>query len=79
MSLTFGYDLKKNDRMLEAPHKVSELMKLLLQPGASLVNHFPFCAVSDFVPVMLVMPNSPSQCGLFLRGYHTSAINHWHE
>jgi hypothetical protein len=46
MSLTYGYDLKKGDKMLEAPEKTSELLTLVTQPGALLANHFPFCAVS---------------------------------
>jgi hypothetical protein len=81
MSLTYGYDLKKGDKMLEAPEKVSELIAPVLQPGASLVNHFPLCAVSGFTSVLLVVPNTRRtlQCGLFLHGCHTSATNHWRE
>lgn len=76
MSLTYGYDLKKGDKMLEAPEMASEFMRPVLQPGALLANYLPFCAV---FPLMLVVPNSTLQCGLFLHGYHTSAINHWRE
>ncbi len=47
MSLAYGYDLKKGDKMLEAPEKASELLVPVLQPGALLVNYFPFCAVSS--------------------------------
>ena len=63
MSLTYGYDLKKGDKLLEAPEKASEIIIPVFQPGASLVNHFPLCAVSCFTPVMLVVPNSTFQCG----------------
>ena len=45
MSLTFGYDLKKGDKILEAPEKVSKLMEPVLQPGALLANYLPFRAV----------------------------------
>jgi hypothetical protein len=49
MSLTFGYDLKDGDKILEAPLQVNRLLGSLAQPGAALVNYFPFCAVSDFI------------------------------
>jgi hypothetical protein len=58
MSLTYGYDLKKDDKMLEAPEKASKFMEPVLQPGALLVNYLPFCAISGFIPIMLVVPNS---------------------
>jgi hypothetical protein len=77
MSLTYGYDLKKSDEMLEAPERANEYLRPVLEPGASLVNHLPFCAASGFIPVMLAVPNSAFQYALFLHGYHTSATNHW--
>jgi hypothetical protein len=55
MSLTYGYDLKKGDKLLEAPEKTSEVIKQVIQPGALLVNYFPLCAVSGFTPVMLAV------------------------
>lgn len=79
MSVTYGYDLKKNDKMLEAPEKAIEYLKPVLQPGASLVNHLPFCAASDFIAVIPAVPNCTFQCALYLHGYHTSAMNHWHD
>jgi len=58
MSLTYGYDLKKGDKMLEAVEKASELMNPIFQPGALLVNHLPFRAGFGFIPVILAVPNS---------------------
>jgi hypothetical protein len=54
MSLTFGYDLKDGDKMVEAPHQTTQIMAPLILPGAALVNNFPFCAVSDSISAMLV-------------------------
>ena len=50
MSLTYGYDLKDGDKILEAPVQATKIMSPLILPGAALVNHLPFCAVSDFHP-----------------------------
>lgn len=58
MSLTYGYDLKKGDKMLEATEMASKLMEPILQPGGSLVNHLPFCTVFGLIPAVLVVPNS---------------------
>jgi hypothetical protein len=79
MSVTYGYDLKKGDKFLEATKMASELVTPVIQPGGSLVNYFPLCAVSAFAPVMLVVPNNTFQCGLFLHGYRLSATNPWRE
>jgi hypothetical protein len=79
MSITFGYDLEKGDRMVEAPDQIIKLMRPFNVPGPALVNYFPFCAFSNFVPVVLVVPNSYFQYGAFLHGSHTSATNHWRE
>jgi hypothetical protein len=49
MTLTYGYNLKKSDKMLEAPEKALEMLTPVLQPGALLVNHFPFRAVSPLL------------------------------
>jgi hypothetical protein len=48
MSLTYGYDLKDGDKILEAPVQAGEIMSPLLLPGGALVNLLPACAVSDF-------------------------------
>jgi len=81
MSITFGYDLKDDDRMVEAPHQINKLMGPFTVPGAALVNYLPFCALSNFIPAsaMLVVPNIYFQCWAFLHGSHTSATNHWRE
>jgi hypothetical protein len=49
MSLTYGYDLKDGDKILEAPVQMAELFSPLLLPGACLVNHLPFCAITRFI------------------------------
>jgi hypothetical protein len=79
MSIAFGYDLKKGDRMVEVPDQIRNLMKPFTIPGAALVNYLPFCALSKFIPAVLVVPNNYFQCGAFLHGSHTSATNHWRE
>ena len=43
MSLVYGYDLKKNDKIIEAPVQLSHILARLVLPGAALVNTFPFC------------------------------------
>ena len=58
MSIAFGYDVKKGDRMVEVPDQIIQLMGPFALPGAALVNYLPFCALSNFVPVVLVVPNS---------------------
>lgn len=57
MSLTYGYDLKDGDKILEAPHRTTKLMAPLVLPGAALVNHVPICAISNFVPAVLGPPH----------------------
>lgn len=55
MSLTYGYDLKDGDKILEAPTGAAETLSPLLLPGGALVNHLPFCAISNFIfPTILV-------------------------
>lgn len=49
MSLTYGYDLKKGDKIIAAPIQALEILSLLVLPGASLVNHLPFCASPYFI------------------------------
>jgi len=79
MSIAFGYDLKNGDRMVEAPNQVIEFLKSCPVPGAALVNYLPFCALSNSIHTVLVVPNGYFQCGAFLHGSHTSVTNHWHE
>jgi hypothetical protein len=54
MSVTYGYNLKDGDKILEAPEWGVEMLSSLVLPGAVLVNRLPFCTVFDFVPAMLV-------------------------
>ena len=79
MSLTYGYDLKDGDKILEAPVQASDLMTPLVLPGAALVNYIPICVVFSLFLAMLVASHSYFQCGIFPHGYHTSATNHWRE
>ena len=74
MLLTYGYDLRDGDKMLEAPAEASKILSPLVVPGGALVNHLPFRKLSDF-PAMLVVPHRYFQCGTYLHGYHTSATN----
>ena len=78
MSITFGYDLKKGDGMVQAPEQIIPLMRPFNVPGPALVNYFPFRAYSKFIPSVLAL-NSYFQCGEFLHGSHTLATNHWRE
>ena len=79
MSLTYGYDLKDGDKILEAPAQIHELLSPVLLPGASLVNHLPFRAITRFIPAILPASHSYFQCGTFLHGSHTLATNHSRE
>ena len=74
MSLTYGYDLKHGDKILEAPVQTGEILSPLLLPGGALVNHLPFRAPSNF-PVMVVVSHCYFQCGTYPHGYRTSATN----
>jgi hypothetical protein len=58
MSVTYGYDLKDGDKILGPPEWGAEVLSPLLLPGAALVNHLPFCTVSDFVPAILVVSHN---------------------
>lgn len=42
MSLVYGYDLKENDKIIEAPVQLSRMLAYFVLPGAALVNHLPF-------------------------------------
>ena len=77
MSLTYGYDAKDDDKILEAPIQAAKLVSPLILPGAAMINHLPFCTISNFLPAKQVVPNGYFQCGTFLHGSHTSATNHW--
>jgi hypothetical protein len=50
MSLTFGYDLKDGDKILEAPNQLNRILRGLAPAGIALVYLLPFCAVSTFIP-----------------------------
>jgi hypothetical protein len=58
MSLTYGYDLKDDDKILEAPTGAAEMLSPLLLPGGALVNHLPFCTISDFIFPIIVVSHS---------------------
>jgi hypothetical protein len=58
MSLTYGYDLKDGDEILEAPTGAAEKLSPLLLPGGALVNHLPFCAISNFILPRIVVSYS---------------------
>ena len=79
MSITFGYDLKEGDKIVEAPDQITYLTRPFAIPGSALVNYLPFCEHSNLIPVVLAVSNSHIQCGAFPRGSHISAINHWGE
>jgi hypothetical protein len=76
MSVTYGYDLKDGDKILEAAVQTAALLSPLLLPGATPVNDFPFCAITSFIHAILPASHSYFQCGTFLHGSHTSATNH---
>ncbi|KAF8263545.1 cytochrome P450 [Lactarius quietus] len=42
MHLTYGYDLKENDKILVSARRTGDIMSALILPGAALVNHLPF-------------------------------------
>jgi hypothetical protein len=42
MSIVYGYDLKENDKIVEAPVQLGNILARLVLPGAALVNHLPF-------------------------------------
>ena len=58
MSLTYGYDLKDDDRILEAPTGAAEILSPLLLPGGALVNNLPFCTSSNFILPIIVVSHS---------------------
>jgi hypothetical protein len=52
MSLTYGYDLKEGDKILEAPVQLTKMHGPVIQPGGAQVNYLPFCAVSNIIPAI---------------------------
>ncbi|KAH9994265.1 cytochrome P450 [Russula vinacea] len=57
MSLTYGYDLKDGDKILEAPHQIAKTLTPLLLPEAVLVNHLPFLRhIPSWVPYFSYEP-----------------------
>ncbi|KAH9994259.1 cytochrome P450, partial [Russula vinacea] len=57
MSLTYGYDLKDGDKILEAPVQVAKLLAPLVRPGAALINHLPFLRlIPSWVPYFSYEP-----------------------
>ena len=58
MSLTYGYDLKDGDKILEVPIQVAKILEPLIVLRGALINHFPICAIMNFVPAMPVVPHS---------------------
>jgi hypothetical protein len=79
MSITFGYDLKDGDKILEASKQLVSMMRGFAPAGMILMFLFPFCAVSDFIPAPSISSQSHCQCDTFLHGSHTLATNHWPE
>jgi hypothetical protein len=57
MSLTFGYDLKDGDKILEAPNQLNSILRELAPAGIALVYLFPFCAV----PISSLLATSISE------------------
>ena len=49
MSLVYGYDLKENDKMVEAPVQLTNILSRLILPGAALVIYLPFRMSSHVV------------------------------
>jgi hypothetical protein len=49
MSLTFGYDLKDGDKILEAPKQFNILLRELASAGIPILYLLPFCAVLNFI------------------------------
>ena len=58
MSVTYGYELKIGDKILEAPVQVSKMMSQLVPPGRALVNQLGFRTVLNFLLSIKVMPHS---------------------
>lgn len=57
MSIAYGHGVMDSDKLLEATVRAYISVRPLLLPGGALVNHFPFCANSNFFPSPLVVLN----------------------
>ena len=79
MSLTYGYDLKDGDKIMEAPVQTIALLSPLMLPGGCLLNHLPFRAITRIIPAVLSASHGYFQCGTFLHGSHTSVTSHSRE
>ena len=79
MSVTYGYNLKSGDEILEAPVQCGILISPLVVPGGTLVNDIPLCAITYSIPAILPASHSDFQYGTFLHGSHTLATSHSHE
>lgn len=77
MSVTYGYDLKDGDKILEPAVQIAKMLSRLIRPGAALVNYLPICAVSNFIAAILMVLNGYFQYDIFLHGSRTLAMNHW--
>jgi hypothetical protein len=54
MSLTYGYDLKTyNDELIKAPVEINKVLEQIVLPGAVLINHIPFSAVTCYTSFIL--------------------------
>jgi hypothetical protein len=42
MSLVYGYDLKGNDKIVEAPLQLTKILGGFVLPGAALLTYLPF-------------------------------------
>ena len=49
MSFVYGYDLKENDDIIEAPVQLSHVIGRFFYPEAALVNFLPSCMKPYFV------------------------------
>ena len=58
MSVTYDYNLKIGDKILEAPVQVLKMMSQLTLPGRALVNQLSFRTVLNFVLSVMAMPHS---------------------
>jgi len=57
MSLVYGYDLKVNDKIVEAPVQLGHILARLVLPGAALVNTFPFLRhIPSWIPWLSYEP-----------------------
>ena len=57
MSLTFSYDLKDGDKILEAPNQLNSILRGLAPAGIAPLQLLPYCAVSSFI----LLANSVSE------------------